>query len=52
VRKVPVAFDCAAGRRAAMTEGAVFADDGRVEGVAWNTMADGDPTLAAACRPE
>ena len=52
VRKVPVAVDCAGMRRAALVEGAVFGDDGRIDGVAWVAVAEDDATLAAACNPE
>jgi hypothetical protein len=39
-------------RRAALVEGAVFGDDGRIDGVAWVAVTKDDATLSAACNPE
>ncbi|MCR9125826.1 MAG: hypothetical protein NXH82_06825 [Rhodobacteraceae bacterium] len=48
--KVPMLFDCAAGRTADIADGVEFAADGAVRGAVWRTPAAGDAVLAAACR--
>ena len=48
-RRVPVVIDCARSRRADMVEGFSFAEDGRVENVAWHALEADDPLLDAAC---
>lgn len=48
-RKLGVAVDCAAGRRADLGEGVVFAADGRIEGVTWRDVGTDDPIVQTAC---
>ncbi|WPY96286.1 hypothetical protein T8T21_16040 (plasmid) [Limimaricola variabilis] len=49
LRRVPVAFDCAGNRRAALVEGADIAPDGGIAGAEWTQAPPDDPLLAAAC---
>lgn len=49
LRRVPVAFDCAGNRRAALVEGAGIAPDGGIEGADWTQAPLGDPLLATVC---
>lgn len=47
--RAAVLADCAAGRRALLGEGASFAEDGAVSGVAWAKAGPDDPLLSALC---
>ncbi|KIT14746.1 hypothetical protein [Jannaschia aquimarina] len=47
--KVPVLFDCAAGRRAEIGSGVQFGEDGEVTGVNWRDVPEGEPVTQAAC---
>lgn len=49
VSMVPVLFDCAGQRRAAVPPGTVFKADGSADGLQWDTPGDADGLLAAAC---
>lgn len=49
VQKVPMVFDCATGRQAALIEGADFASDGSLKGAEWFTPPSNDPVQSAAC---
>ncbi|MFC7704379.1 hypothetical protein ACFQXB_09245 [Plastorhodobacter daqingensis] len=46
---VPVIFDCAGSRRAALTDAVAFAADGAPVGADWVTLPPDDPALARAC---
>lgn len=46
---LPVLFDCAGARRAALADGARFAETGAVTGVDWSEVGADDPLLSAAC---
>lgn len=48
--RVPLAFDCANGRRADLIGGAQIAADGTLTGGDWVTLPPEDPMLKAACR--
>lgn len=48
--RVPMVFDCAAGRRADLVEGAALDPAGTLIGGEWIAMPPDDPVLAAACR--
>ncbi|QYK41311.1 MAG: hypothetical protein KF887_18395 [Paracoccaceae bacterium] len=48
-KRVPMGFDCAAGRQVALTEGAVLAPDGTLTGAVWMTVAGDDKMQMAAC---
>jgi hypothetical protein len=47
--KIPVLFDCAAGKRADIIDGVEFADSGEVENATWFDLPPTDPVLKAAC---
>ncbi len=47
--RVPVAFDCIAGRRADLIEGAALAPDGTLTGADWLSVGLEDDILKAAC---
>ncbi|MGH1578154.1 hypothetical protein [Planktotalea sp.] len=49
IQKVPMVFDCANGRQAALIEGAEFSADGQVETAAWFSPPANDPVQKAAC---
>ncbi|GAD57223.1 hypothetical protein [Limimaricola cinnabarinus] len=49
LRRVPVAFDCAGNRRAALVEGADIGTDGAIEGADWTQAPPDDPLLLVAC---
>lgn len=49
VSKLPIAVDCAGGRRANLIDGASFDASGAVEGADWVTAPDGDPVVSATC---
>lgn len=49
VHKLPVLTDCATSRRAALTDGVSFGENGKIEGVDWVKVAESDPTLVAIC---
>jgi hypothetical protein len=49
-RRVPMAFDCAAGRYASLTEGVALAPDGTLSGGEWKLALSEDPMQDAACR--
>ncbi|AMY67572.1 hypothetical protein [Frigidibacter mobilis] len=49
-QRVPVAFDCAAGRRADLAAGAQLAADGTLTGGAWVMLPPDDPFMMAACQ--
>lgn len=46
---LPVLFDCPGARRAALTDGANFAEDGAVLGVDWSAAGPEDPLLSVVC---
>ena len=48
--KVPVLFDCAAGRRADIVDGVEFGPDGEVINAEWRDLPAQDLILQAACR--
>jgi hypothetical protein len=48
-RRVPVLWDCAGNRTAALAEGAAFGADGQVTGIEWQPIAPDDPIFVAAC---
>lgn len=45
----PLLVDCAGRRRADIADGATFAPDGEVEGVAWRDVGDEDPLVDVVC---
>lgn len=47
--KVPMLFDCKAGRRADIVDGIDFGDNGDVINAQWREVAADDPILKAAC---
>ncbi|WP_171174411.1 hypothetical protein [Ruegeria sp. HKCCD8929] len=47
--KLPVAVDCAAGRRANLADGAEFGADGAVENADWVAAGPDDPVVRAVC---
>jgi hypothetical protein len=47
--RVPVAFDCAAGARADLVEGAALAPEGTLRGATWVPVGHDDEMLKAAC---
>lgn len=47
--KIPVLFDCAAGKRADIVDGIEFGDNGEVVGASWVDIPTDDPVLKAAC---
>lgn len=47
--KVPMLFDCAAGRRADILDGVEFDDAGAVVDPKWIPLKPGDPVLTTAC---
>lgn len=49
INMVPVLFDCAAGRRAAVPPGAVFSSSGQVAGLQWAAPAKDDGLLTTIC---
>lgn len=49
-RRVPLAFDCAQGRRADLLEGAELAPDGTLTGGAWQDVGSEDALQRAACQ--
>jgi len=49
-RRVPVAFDCAGGRRADMIEGVELAPDGTLTGGEWMNVGQEDELQRAACQ--
>lgn len=48
-KRVPVAFDCKAGARADLIEGAALAPDGTLTGADWIPVGLNDEVLKAAC---
>lgn len=50
VRRIPVVFDCQAGRRADLHAAVELGDDGHLSGADWRELAPDDPALAIACR--
>lgn len=48
--RIPLAFDCAAGRRAELIEGATLAPDGTLTGADWLTVHPVDELQRAACQ--
>jgi hypothetical protein len=48
-RRLPVAFDCAKGARADLTEGAALGDNGTLTGAEWREVGKDDALLMAAC---
>ena len=49
VNTVPVLFDCAGNRSAALVQDVEFNADGTVPGASWSNMAADDPVLRTAC---
>ena len=49
VRRVPAAFDCAAGRRADLVEGATLGPGGAIGGASWRNTGLDDPVTRLAC---
>jgi hypothetical protein len=49
-KRVPVAFDCAGGRRADLIEGAMLSPDGTLSDGAWLEVGPEDDLLRAACQ--
>ncbi len=49
VQKVPMVFDCAEGRQAALIEDAEFGSDGSLAGAEWFSPPANDPVQSAAC---
>lgn len=49
-QRVPLAFDCAGGRRADLLEGATLAPDGTLQGTVWTAVGSDDALQDAACR--
>lgn len=49
VHRLPVLVDCAGSRRAALTDGIGFAQDGSVTGADWAAVPGDDPVLARLC---
>lgn len=49
VHTVPILFDCAGNRSAALVQDVEFAADGTVPGAEWSGMAADDPVLRTAC---
>lgn len=49
IRKVPVLADCKTLRRAQLTEGVSFADDGALQGADWFQAEVDDPILTTIC---
>lgn len=49
-QRVPVAFDCGAGRRADLAGGAELAADGTLTGGDWVMLPPDDPFMLAACQ--
>lgn len=47
--RVPVVFDCRAGRRADLFQGGTLAGDGTLSGAVWVDLPPGDALLQAAC---
>lgn len=47
-KRIPQAFDCGAGARADLMDGAALSEDGKLKGAEWLTEAD-DPLVRAAC---
>ncbi|EPX80612.1 hypothetical protein [Litoreibacter arenae] len=48
--KIPVLFDCAAGKRADIVDGIEFGDEGEVTNAQWRDLSSEDPILRAACK--
>lgn len=48
--RIPLAFDCATGRRADLLEGAELAPDGTLTGADWQEVGPEDELQRAACR--
>lgn len=46
---VPVAFDCAQGRRALLTEDVTLTETGKVDGADWEQVAEDDAVFAMVC---
>lgn len=51
-KRVSVAFDCPAAKRAELGGAAVLGADGTLTGAAWAEVPKDDPMMLAACRPE
>lgn len=49
LRKMPVAFDCAGGRRAILTSGTEFDSAGDIVNASWTNVGIEDPVLAVTC---
>jgi hypothetical protein len=49
-QRVPIAFDCANGRRADLVDGTVFAPDGTLTGGTWAEAGKEDELQRAACQ--
>lgn len=49
-KHIPVVFDCEAGRRADLIEGATLTGGGSVTGADWISLPPDDPMMQAACR--
>lgn len=49
-KRVPLAFDCAGGRRADLIEGATLSPDGTLTGGDWQDVGTGDELQRAACQ--
>lgn len=50
VNRVRAVFDCTAGRRADLTEGVEFAEDGSLKNAYWHKTGLKDPVTQAACK--
>lgn len=49
VQKLPIAVDCAGGRRASLADGAAFDDSGAIVNADWVKVGLDDPVVAALC---
>ncbi|MGI9369457.1 MAG: hypothetical protein ACR2O2_11540 [Ruegeria sp.] len=49
VSKMPIAVDCAGNRRANLSDGAEFADDGSVSNAGWVQVDARDPVIETTC---